>query len=608
MNRLRPRATSADCPGETFIALQRLSRFFDDIRCHRRTSAAQERAALRLTRNLGATAVPLCTRKLASSSDAEAEWAYRLLTEMSAAPAVAARITGALRQLAAAAATDRAATRALALLAELGAEPPAGVAIREPAAVHRRSLADLAASLTTAAEVARAADSLVPQLEPGELWELVDDLAAAEPPAAFALAGELVARDDVQEVLRREIRQLRAELAVDLAATRRRSRPVPSTAVSVGRTGDGAVVLARAPVTSRRYRVLCAAIAPDGALVDAYYHDELTAPAIARELERPLAARGYALVPADVPAGAALVAAAARATRNRGDALPRGYYLGRDLLGLADDHLCPSARAPALHLAALLARASALLAAGQPQRARPLFESHVEAAPDDPDGAAGLALCLLALGDAHAAHRHLGRAIALEPDNAVHLWNAAACAHAQGRRGGCYLALAAFLDATGRGASAPPHRSDGSRPELARRYVAEYERIARLEHPQVPPPALARADDLCQQGGRWLDEGRLRQAIAALSRSVDIAPSHYEAWTRLGIAHTRLGELEDAGRCLSRALSLRPAHPAAEAARAELARRAGAAARAGRRARERRPRNVSPRRRRAGAAGEDGGT
>src|SRR5262249_54555374 len=135
----------------------------------------------------------------------------------------------------------------------------------------------------------------------------------------------------------------------------------------------------------------------------------------------------------------------ARLAVQAGRALPRPFYLGRHLLGLADEHLEGTARASAaVDRAAQLDRAILLVAAGEPAQALPVLERYLAEGPEDAEAHAQLGLCRLGLGDAGRALGHLGRAIRLAPEEPLYHWNAAAAAHRAGWMGACYLALEAY--------------------------------------------------------------------------------------------------------------------------------------------------------------------
>ena len=239
----------------------------------------------------------------------------------------------------------------------------------------------------------------------------------------------------------------------------------------------------------RRLRSLCLLVGAEGALLDGHYAEDMTPGAIEREFAAPLASQGFVLEPAGLDAARGLAIQAARMVVLAGRVLPRSFYLGRDLLGLRDEHLDGTARSRAAgDTAALLDRAIELIAAGQPDQARPLCQRYVAEAPDDAEGHAQLGLCLLGEGQADQALFHLGRAAWLAPSDPLHHWNLAAAAHRADRPGGCYLALLDYRDALDRGPDS--HR----RADLAERFIHEYERLVELEHPGTAPAELAAAE------------------------------------------------------------------------------------------------------------------
>ncbi|MEM9490013.1 MAG: tetratricopeptide repeat protein, partial [Myxococcota bacterium] len=218
-----------------------------------------------------------------------------------------------------------------------------------------------------------------------------------------------------------------------------------------------------------------------------------------------------------------------------------------------------------------------LLADDEPRRARFLFERHLVHTPDSADGWAGLAACLLALGEVDRAHGAVVRAVTLAPDNPNHCWNLSAVAHAQGRLGGCYLALLDYTEQTVDG-------FDGAvgdvreRVALARRFIAEYERIARLEHPGHEAEEVAAVDELVFRGAALLDGGEPGRALTLLESAVAALPVHCPALTALGRVFIATGQPDRAEGILHRALVARPGDPAALAALALVERGAGAAA------------------------------
>jgi hypothetical protein len=290
--------------------------------------------------------------------------------------------------------------------------------------------------------------------------------------------------------MRSELRHVTAALAlVTPAPLDEPPRGKPRMLALRHANGRRVVIVGRRDPLSRpnatpRWRLLCLLIDADGLLVEALHRDgrdddgaALTA-AIADELVAPLLADGFAQEPSRVAGPTAIrtrVAQAARRTVARGAELPGAYFLGRDLLDLAHDHRAPGATPdPAT---TLLGRAVDLLAAAEPERARPLFAHLVASGTEDDEALAGLALCLLAAGDLDAARVHLERASAAAPAWALHAWNLAVVAHRQGRAAARTVALRRYADLAATDVDEQP------RVELARKLIADHEREVRLDAP-----------------------------------------------------------------------------------------------------------------------------
>jgi len=481
----------------SFLKLRRLSVAFDQVAGGRPLDPREERALGRVALQLGGTGFRLLLDQLASADDRRASLAHGLIAEVARAVGLRRRVVGELHAtVRAAAAPDRAKLRAIALLAELDADLPAETELADPDAARRRSMRELASCLGSPAELARAADHLLQDLPFDDILDLFDDLVACEPGAALALAGELLVRDELDEACRHELRQRRAaahQAGPVVPARTRPRRRAPTARPRLGRHPDGRRILlvcARQPGSHPpRRRLLCMLVGAEGVLLDGHYAEDMTAGAVERQFAQPLAGQGFELAAIGLDAARGFAIQSARSATQCGRALPRAFYLGRDLLGLRDEHLDGTPRGRAeVDLAALLERAIELLAAREPAQARPLLEQYVAEAPDDPDGHAQLGLCQLGLGDPASAQHHLGRAAWLDPHQPIYQWNIAAAAHAAGRRGACYLALVAYLD----GDDLTPGAED--RRAVAARFVGEYERLAGLEHPEIAPDALAEAD------------------------------------------------------------------------------------------------------------------
>src|SRR5688500_8460092 len=103
----------------SFVKLRRLAVSFDRLRHGKPADSAEERAILRVTRQLGATALRLLERELASVSEERARWAHALLAHAARDEAIAMRIVDDLRRLVGGGhGGDLAKLRALTLLAE----------------------------------------------------------------------------------------------------------------------------------------------------------------------------------------------------------------------------------------------------------------------------------------------------------------------------------------------------------------------------------------------------------------------------------------------------------------------------------------------------------
>lgn len=488
----------------SLLKLQRLRAGFDELSGGRPESRPRERTFIRLARQLGSTAIPTCCRELQSPDEDRSRWAYALLADIAAADDCQDRVVVALRDVADDPRTsDVSKLRALALLEELGIATQDTPALRDPAAARAKSLRDLAGCLATRPDIARAADLLVEQLSPGELCEFIADLSNAQAPEAAALSVEILLRDDIDERTLSEIRRLSAPLLCDreLADEARAApRVARSCRTKIARHKDGRVaVVARARRTGSRpprWRVYCAVLSPDAILFDGHYADDMTHSAIDRELIAALEADGFELEEIETAEARDIVAHGARGARVVMPRIPRSYFLGRDILGLSDEHLGNTRSMRKDHeLAALHARATDLLAAGDSAAARPMLERYVSEVPDDAEGCAALGLCVLSLDEPELARRYLDRAVWLEPENPRHLWNLAAAAHASGKLGGCYLALSRYLDCTHTALSTWDGVSDlEQRREKAREFVAEYARLSRLEHPCEDPADVAQRE------------------------------------------------------------------------------------------------------------------
>ena len=439
----------------------------------------EERATLADARALGATAVPACIRALLGPTSGR-PWVIAVLRAV--AEEVPDRVRTALRTLTDGSAPDDVKLSALSLLAELGDER-ATARFADPIAVHRASLARFESQLGTPADVASAAELLLSRLSPSALVEFVEAFAEACPEGARRLGEELCARVELDVQARLEVERLLAPLRLAAATPGRpQGRPALLTGLEHD-DGRAVIAIARRIPGERRWRSLCVLIDAGGALADVLYRDAGTLAELRGEVIDPIAADGYRRIAVTAASARRVVAVAARRAVALGRALPSGYYLGRDLLELADSHLQGERAADA---AALLGRALELLAGGDRARARPLLEHVVGRRPDDAEAVSALGLCLLGLGMIDDALRTLARAAELEPTWPLHHWNLAAAAHRAGRLDVCAQALAEFLGRADEPGAAAIDAGHGRRVALARRFVADHRRyeVAREDRPE----------------------------------------------------------------------------------------------------------------------------
>jgi Tfp pilus assembly protein PilF len=402
-----------------------------------------------------------------------------------------ARVIAELHGVARAPLDDDARITVLAMLADLGERDVSAdaVSFHDPGEVHRRSLAELAELLGCRPDVALAADLLVTQLDGDALLEFVDDLTRSAPVRARHLIDELLIRTDLDPSVRGELVRVAAPVAlIDPAPLV--EPPHGRARLAALRHPSGRTVVVVARRDAGRWRLLCVLVDDAGTIAECLYRDDASSGrAIDDELVAPLVEDGFVAVAARAPAVRTLVADAARRTEQ----LPSAYFLGRDLLDLGDAHR--RVRWQPDLATTLLGRGVDLLAAGDVDRARPLLERCAAVAADDADAAATLGLCRLAGGELDGARRELERAASLDPAWPLHHWNLAAIAHRDGRLDGCFLALRRFLHASRAlpAEAALAHDPDQpSRIALAERFIADHERMVRLEHPGADAVSLAR--------------------------------------------------------------------------------------------------------------------
>ena len=440
-----------------FADLRRLASWFD---------APGAIPPTRLARKLGALAVPLLGRELRTTTPARREAAREALATIAGdSPALRTRVIGELRAVAAAAKLDEAKVCALGLMSELGERGEARFV--DPDAIQQRTAIALAAHLATPADIASAADLMIRQLSEPDLVQMIAVMTGSAPQAAGLLAAELAIRLDLAAELRARIAEA-AEPAAHAEAAERGERTRPTqVAVLVDAAARLVVVACRKLPRERRWRRWAVLIGATGQVEDCLHEDDArdgdAAPLIAN-----LVADGYRVASSDLEHARGVVAAAAR---RQPQALTSAYYVGRDLLELADAHH----RRPLGSSA--LGRAIELIAGGELARAQALLE---RCDPANADVAAGLAACT---GDPAVAADHLARAIAAEPAWPLHHWNLAAALHRLGDADGCYHALQRFVATSAAPTGLYADADQPGRVARAERMMADLARTARLLAP-----------------------------------------------------------------------------------------------------------------------------
>src|SRR5262247_2889130 len=118
-------------------------------------------------------------------------------------------------------------------------------------------------------------------------------------------------------------------------------------------------------------------------------------------------------------------------------------------------------------------------------------------------------------------------------------------------------------------AAARPNRADE---ELQRKYEAALQEIERLRSelarlqgqqpagpvPAAPPAASAPSGDFVQTGNEHFLAQRYTEAIAAYTRAIEAAPRDARAYKYRGLAHAKLGHVQQAYEDLNKAIALDP--------------------------------------------------
>lgn len=456
-----------------FVDLRRLADWFESL-THR--SATSQATIERVVQRLGSVAVPMLGRELCAASSRRREAARAALACLAEGDP-RARVITELRAIAQTATHDEGKVCALGLLAELGQKvEPGAASFANPSGIQRRSALALAAQLSTPADIAAAADMMIRQLGDDELVQLLDVMAESAPAAAYRLGSELCARLDIAVELRERVADvaLTGDPIAEATATAARTPRPTRVEVLVDAAARLVVVASRKLAGERRWRRWAVLIDARGRIADCVHEER--AEQDGSVVVANLVADGYRAASDDYEHARAMVASAARATADGGDALASPYYLGRDLLDLGEAHL--GGRTHAHPISTTLGRAVELVAEGDHSRARALL---ARCDRNDPDVAATTAACLLAQGLPADAIAHLQRALDVEPEWPLHHWNIAAACHQLGDMRGCYHALERFIQTSAAPTGLYADADQPGRVALAHKLLSDLERTSRLE-------------------------------------------------------------------------------------------------------------------------------
>jgi len=453
-----------------FGDLRRLSDWFASSP-HRTTSPIE-----RLVQKLGTTAIPLLGRELRSADRRRREAAREALADLAADDAIRPRVIAELRAITTSElGADETKVCALGLLAELGERGAARFS--DPNAIQHRSAVALAKQIGSDSDVASAADLMVRQLDEDDMVQMLQVMVEAAPSAAHRLATELTLRLDLPVEARERIGSTLVA-GDELVAERRRSVRPTQVAVLVDASARLVVVATKKVIGERRWRRWAVLIGASGRIEDCLHEDDGGDDGDAAPLIANLCADGYRVASTALEHARNVVASAAKltATTTRPDgtnALASSYYLGRDLLDLADAHLGDRTG----QSSSVLARALEHLADNEVPRAEALL-ARCDAA--NPDAAAATAAILLGKNEPAAAIEALERALVIEPDWPLHHWNLAVALHQLGDASACFHALRRFVTTSALPTGLYADPAQPGRVACAERLMADLERTARV--------------------------------------------------------------------------------------------------------------------------------
>jgi tetratricopeptide (TPR) repeat protein len=507
--------------------------------------------------------------------------------------------------------------------ADHAARPPRPAGDEHRLESLRLSAAELALGLQTRAEVAEVAHALlchVPRAD--DLAVLLTEMVRRAGAAASPVLHELLLRHDTPEPLRPTVRALAGQLRAGGPPERPRSEPCLEPTVArwgftIESSGGQLHRLAVGDAKGGpRLRVLVVTAAGNGrgalpAALSVEYHPALSRRQLSR-LRMRLAGRGGRAEVAALTELRRALLSDIRDLWHRTVTLPVGYYLGRDLLGIRDEHCTLGDVVRPLEVAAELIPgqdprelARQLIASGRVDRAVEVLQRTLLSCPFDDELHGLLGLALVERGEHERALAALTRAVELKPDHALHHWNRAAVARRQRRAGRAYLALRSYLQRIdghrhipgSSVASVDPRPSNsgcaqgepalgwmhghpeadadldsGARRKRARGFVRDYERLVRREFAGARAVHVALGEELFAHAFVELAAGKLTMAAQSFQTVIARVPTHYPSWGNLGAVYLCQGRRNDAEQCLQRALALNPTYETALRALHELRR------------------------------------
>ncbi len=332
----------------SFLELRQLMGSFEDYPNGSRRSADHKNAIFQLVEHIGAMAIPTLVRQLLSGTSSSI-WASELLIHLAKFCHSRQRIVHVLLPMLQHSDVPYSCQVAVSeVLTVLGENVP----WPSPCSTNEdhSSLSNLASCIASPAKLARAASSLLRELAATDLLEFVEDFSDDQPAVALSLVREFLVRDSLTSNMRSALQKL----AISVEASNQ--PPVVSTHsvprcpdLRMARHNDGRSALIAyaqcaprsrvAHVPPSTYRALCLLIDPSGTLQNCEYLEQVPRSTIESLMLRPLAEADYEVFPI-APGTLRQHAIAASHQRLRaGNAMPRSYYLGRDLIDLSDEHL-----------------------------------------------------------------------------------------------------------------------------------------------------------------------------------------------------------------------------------------------------------------------------